>query len=582
MTTITGLVQGMGSIFLTWALFGAIFTGVGSLAYRVTGSTLTRTKDVFLCFWSGWAVTIIYLQIWHLFWRVDTLVLVVPVLAGAWGWLRNGRHLAAIVGRNIARYRIAALLLGAVALWTANHALTPLSEYDAGLYHLSTVRWENTYPIVAGLGNLSWPLALNTSAFLYMAMLNVSPWAGKAYVFADSLLLVVFLSQLTISAVRICRRGKVAHLTPSDKFLALLIVPTVTYIFALAAGVASMNYDIIVFILQVLVSTQLLDMLVARQENAREAGARLLFITLLAVTGIAVKITFIVLGGAAIIIAAVLVARVWTRTRTLDRRIAALLVAIVALSMGPWLVRGIILSGYPAYPAALFALPVDWRMPLATVKANDAVMVGWARIPGPHWQEAVGNWHWLQPWFAHTSQDYLIPLVVAIALGALAPAIAWYGHARGDDKLPPVTWLFLVPAALGVLAWFLTAPDPRYASALFWIMAAGAATITIPLTAWPARSTPLVFAMLLAIAQQPTAVHSALTLDSPGPIGGLYNLPTVPLKTITLPSGFKIYTPAQGDQVWDAPLPSAPPTYVLPQLHSRCMGTLRCGFRASQ
>lgn len=579
MATITALADGMGKILLTWSLFGAIFLGVGTLAYHIIGGAIRRTEDIFMSFWIGWAAIILYLQIWHLFLRIDMWVLILPAIAGAYGWYTSGRALSTIVRGNVARHHIATLLLGVVVLWTANHALTPLYEYDAGLYHLPTVRWENTYPIVAGLGNLSWVLAYNTSAFLYMAMLNVGPWAGHSFVFADSLLLVVFLLQLTVSAVRVCRRDrdKDARPAPSDMILALLIIPTVTYTLTMGSGVASMNYDIIVFMFQVLVSTQLLTMLTARQQSSKEAGTRLLTVTLLAVTGIAVKITFAVLGGLAVVIALAVFARIWRRTRTPDRRTILLLPGIALLSMGPWLIRSVILSGYPAFPAALFALPVDWKMPLQAVRADDALVIGWARIPGPDWQQSLGNWHWLQRWFASTHQSYLLPLLIAIATGALACVAARHGKSH-----PAAAWLALVPAAISVPVWFATAPDPRYASAIFWLLAVGTVALTFRNVASPARLTIVATMALLAVIQQPAAAHYALTAFSGGPDGGLYGLPGAPLKRITLPSGTRIYEPAQGDQAWDAPLPSAPPAYVLPQLRRRCATTLLCGFRVDQ
>ena len=48
------------------------------------------------------------------------------------------------------------------------------------------------------------------------------------------------------------------------------------------------------------------------------------------------------------------------------------------VSIGPWLVRQTILSGYPLYPIEALALPVDWKVPYekGAVAASDISGLG--------------------------------------------------------------------------------------------------------------------------------------------------------------------------------------------------------------
>jgi hypothetical protein len=61
-------------------------------------------------------------------------------------------------------------------------------NYDSGLYHLQSIRWDNTYPIVPGLGNLHERLAFNQSFFEFVAALNFQPYFGHGSALANSFL----------------------------------------------------------------------------------------------------------------------------------------------------------------------------------------------------------------------------------------------------------------------------------------------------------------------------------------------------------------------------------------------------------
>ena len=56
----------MAFIMGTWLLAGTLFVCFGALAYRRLGMAIQEAKDLFACFWIGWACTIAFLQLWHL------------------------------------------------------------------------------------------------------------------------------------------------------------------------------------------------------------------------------------------------------------------------------------------------------------------------------------------------------------------------------------------------------------------------------------------------------------------------------------------------------------------------------------
>src|SRR3970282_253738 len=52
------------------------------------------------------------------------------------------------------------------------------------------------------------------------------------------------------------------------------------------------------------------------------------------------------------------------------RRAAAVALAMSGVLMGTWLARGVVLSGYPLYPATALGFPVDWRVPAEQAAAE--------------------------------------------------------------------------------------------------------------------------------------------------------------------------------------------------------------------
>ena len=69
----------------------------------------------------------------------------------------------------------------------------------------------------------------------------------------------------------------------------------------------------------------------------------------------------------------------WLRHEPANRVLRGVtLTSVAALTLGlslSWVGRGVILSGYPAYPSRIGALPVDWRVPTEQAEAD----VAWIR-----------------------------------------------------------------------------------------------------------------------------------------------------------------------------------------------------------
>jgi hypothetical protein len=105
---------------------------------------------------------------------------------------------------------------------------------------------------------------------------------------------------------------------------------------------------------------------------------------------------------------------------------------ILPILFVPWILNGIITSGYLLYPFSFTRLPFEWSVPVAVAvkDANDIV-----------------SWAW--------SYGYYIPIIIEATL-LTTIALIFFRKKRATIFAP------LTIAATGVFAWMVTAPEPRY------------------------------------------------------------------------------------------------------------------------
>ena len=351
------LLSAMISVLFAWSGLCLIFIGVGLFIRRSFGLTVQGAESVLTAFWIGWAFAILFLQLWHFNFKVDWRVLVVLMAVSTAGMLWNWNDLWHTITKRFPQKCALCFVLLLMAIWLANRAIGPPMNFDSGLYHLTSVRWAASYAIVPGLGNLHYRIAFNSSYFLYVAMLDIGPWAQKSYHFANGLLLLVLFTQILLSGFKFFNGSDRVY----DLFNILLLAPVLKQ--ALDVNVSSPSPDLPVFILGVVVSSQLLALLANSQYLRRETGYAVFFITALASIGITIKLSFLVLGGATSLLALIIwFARSSSQGGTADRRTLAWVTICAAVVLVSWMIRGIILSGYIAFPSVMGSFPVEWRI----------------------------------------------------------------------------------------------------------------------------------------------------------------------------------------------------------------------------
>jgi hypothetical protein len=262
-------------------------------------------------------------------------------------------------------------------------------------------------------------------------------------------------------------------------------------------------------------------------------------------------------------------------------RITRLGVVLGVLLLGPWMVRGVILSGYPFYPSTIAAAPVEWRAPEETANAVRVVTRDWARwADRPPTNASSFEWlnTWLEirvlpPWYRWQA---LTPALLASA--ALLALLFRALRAPEDLRRTGPAVALLLPTMAALLFWWYAAPDPRFGAPVIWLFAALIGAIAA--MAWRLdrglcrRSAVLIGCLLYGLL--PVTVGSGRLWRPLGGELGLHAPPAAELREFTTASGLTIWTPVSGDQCWDAPLPCSP--YPDARLRLRRAPHLSAGF----
>jgi hypothetical protein len=442
--------------------FLLVLTGIGLLLWQKRQDDHATPEHLITSFWVGWALLILFLQIWQIFFPVGVVSLAILVIAAIIGYYRARRALLGwvkVVSKGAAAVMVG--FSGAFLMLLANQATFARYSYDHGLYHLQMVKWLTTFPLVPGLGNLHHRFAFNNSSFLYAAQMNVGVFEGLAHQTASTLLIFMLVLRGLIAVYRLLGQGNQARF--SHVFYVLTIPFVLNHV--LTSSFAGYSTDIVIFVLQILVAGELLELYSHPRRALPAVKNQILFIVLLCAAGITVKLSFVVFAGMAIL--AAVAALVWaggTGIRSHLRTVYGWL-GVGALLIVPWLIRHVILSGYLLYPSTLISFPVKWKIPYAMAAPIAAGIRDWARELGSgtiNPEDWFGNWFSVFPFEMMEAVIYagLILLSVAVLRIAL--------------RLKPVEWrgVFVVLAVtfLSLLYWFWMAPSLRFIGALIWLV----------------------------------------------------------------------------------------------------------------
>jgi len=272
---------------------------------------------------------------------------------------------------------------------------------------------------------------------------------------------------------------------------------------------------------------------------------------------------------------------IWRQEAGAGRRRVYLL-GSVALSVAvvlPWCVRGIILSGYPFFPATILGFPVDWKIPLEQARWFADGVKSFGRNPNANFFRETQGLGWLGGWLKQVVRDrvsFQVPM--AICLGGMAAGLSLRRKEQAKSAQQDWGSLWLLAASLGgMVFWFWASPALRFGQFAIWTAAAALGTWGIvSVTARWEWLHGIVLGGLLGLCVWCLAGYGwkapYRALLAARPLG---RVPSPEVLTRTTRSGLEVNVPP-GINCWDAGVPCTP--YFDETLRLRDGVSLRRGF----
>ncbi len=378
------------------------------------------------------------------------------------GWgLLIARRRAAFIWLTKSSIAVSVMVFGYICVIP----FTPVINHDTGFYHWQAIKWVIQAPVVPGLANLDNRFGFNSIWFLFSALVDLPPkcFASPNFI-SNSLAMFFYGVGIFLSLKSSFRRDA----SLSNLFMASTAIPWLSKV-AYFMNAPSPDLPVMLAIFLVIY------LLILSFERLETRSVCLSLATILSAFALSIK-----LGAAPLLpivggwcFAEFCLARLKRQgfapkptAKWFDNSAAGnpfpVALSIASSIVIAWVARGLFLSGCPAYPSTFGCLTgLKWAVPTETARHIAAVLQGWARLPGPRFSEALNNWNWLSEWLSRNMYTEA-GLVVLILIGTclLIVSVVRNGTCMITNKA------FLIPAFiafLGLVFWFLSAPDPRFA-----------------------------------------------------------------------------------------------------------------------
>jgi hypothetical protein len=567
---------------LTLYLFlAATYFGWGKAVTFILRIHGQATDSPIMVIWLGWASTLLVFQLLHILFPLTAFV-VMPVFAvGLIFFISQLRNVLRLLSqKSFVLVAASASILLLVASWIASRSMLSPENYDSGLYHFNTIRWINFVPIVPGLGLLYGPLGYNQSFFVYVAALNFYPFLEHGRSLANSfLLLLTIVSFAEFLRPVLKRPSLLAQSHPFQYCSILFALPILGFLALTSNGLASPTPDLASTLLQLIMFVILVQGIAEWMNGENRQDHRASVLTILAATAITTKLSNLAFSA---VIVSMCLAFSWLISGGHIRGILSMLVPASVVIL-VWTVRGYILTGYPLFPSTIGRMSVDWAVPIENVTPVANSIYNWSRRPRTHSSIVPGFWDWFGPWSSQISgniEGVMYPIVLAAIFCIIAMISRWLFFLRKKDCFQCLDWAILLPVVIGLIFWFFTAPDPRFAHALFWLLSLNSALLLLS-SLQPflkTRSYVVVMCVVFMVLNLHFMLFAVTHRDEIKYVSfsGWHSVKTVPLIEKKTVSGLVIYTPEKGDQCWDSPLPCTP--YFNPDIRLRIPGELASGF----
>ncbi len=403
-----------------------------------------RIKSVDGLLMAGLGAATVYAQFFSLFYRVSLLANVVLVIFSAMTvlfWHQDMKRLLTESFRGSSR-AVKILIPVLFVLW-AYFTSRGYMVHDTKLYHAQSIRWIEEYGIVPGQGVVNSRFSYNSSVFSLAALYSLKFVFGQS-MHAMSGWFAFLLSVTTLDIIKGVKKFR---------FSDFANVAAIYYLTLITDEVLAPSSDYATMCVLFFLVIKWLRLLEQPKEEQQTAPYGLLCV--LGVYALTLKLT-----AGLILLLLIKPAYRLLKEKQWKKILCYFLLGI--LTAAPWLIRGVLISGWLLYPfPALDLFDLPWKQKTEWVKTDAGAIKTWGRGVNNSVLAAQPIWEWYGTWFKTLSlMEKGIALVdIAALVSFVGAAIAVFLRKNWEnlDRL-----LVCATAACSYLYWQTSAPLPRY------------------------------------------------------------------------------------------------------------------------
>lgn len=323
-------------------------------------------------------------------------------------------------------------------------------HYDSDLYHAQSIRWIEEYGVVKGLGNLHTRLAYNSASFCLTALYSMSFLGGQSFHVCAGFLAYI----VTMLSSRMFKKTSLKEFKLSN----IARIVSLYYVLTIFDEMVSPASDYFMVILTLGIMILYLELI----ENKEKNPFPYTLLSLLGLIVLSIKVS-----GALVVLLALYPIYILLKGKDIKSLIKYVLLGIVTLV--PFLVRNIILSGYLLYPFPQIDLfNFDYKIPawVAEFDSHEIQVYGRGYSDVTRFDEPVTKW--IGSWFS--SLDMVNKLSFLAGLVGIVVFVVMLVVMIVKKRREEIPYLIAIGTMnVSFMFFMLTSPNIRYGCVFLYL-----------------------------------------------------------------------------------------------------------------
>lgn len=509
-------------VLIRWLFLWTTLFFIGRL-FLISNKKNEHRVFFFPSVWLGFVLLIIFLQFFSLFLPLKNYLVIFLWLLffifSLFSFLNSRKPKLIFFNYNFFPFFLLSLVTIGLGLYFSTGVV---KHYDTYLYNLNAVAWNREFSITHGLANLHSRLGFNSSFNLFAAFTEFGINRGYSSFIANGFLLVTVALQYLHHIFN--SKSKIA-----EKTLMLFLLPFI-YLLMVEGNLSSLSTDLAMYSLVL----SWIGMVLAYPELKFLILAQSFLIPSFKLSGIfpAIFSLFFI-----------------NNFKKNFYKTLFLPFLIVFFFM----MRNLLISGYPLYPNTFLKTNFAWSMPIEKAKNEALDIKAWARMPGNDYMTSLdhGFFYWWPKWWDRASSSNEIKI-----LFFSVPILFFSTFFKKCNKFEI---LISTVCLLSILWIFYQAPDLRFARVFFWILGSLSLVRIFSFLKTSDRNKFYLSLFITLILFFKFVFPATYFAHQPVFMANkLNNFKKIQYQLKTTNDGINIYVPLVGDQCGNSPLPCTP------------------------